>query len=92
MAATATQRAAIDALEESGARRTQRQIIMDLFAGNPAIVLTREDIAARTNMRLSSVCGRVRESLDGEWLTVRGERRCVATGQMHELIGLPSPY
>lgn len=91
MAATLTQLAAYDSLDE-GHKRTQKQMILDLFAGDPSVVLTREDIAAQTNLKLSSVCGRVFELLSSEVLAVRGTRKCVATGLDHELVGLPSPF
>ncbi|WP_321943011.1 hypothetical protein [Paraburkholderia tropica] len=91
MKATATQLAAHDALDANGERLTQKKIVMNLFEG-PGTVLTREDIAARTNLKLSSVCGRVFELLASEMLVVRGECKCVATGLDHELVGLPSPF
>ncbi|WP_430228045.1 hypothetical protein [Paraburkholderia tropica] len=89
MKATATQLAAHDALDANGERLTQKKIVMNLFEG-PGTVLTREDIAARTNLRLSSVCGRVRELLDLGLLVVRGTLKCVATGKYQETIGLPA--
>ncbi|WP_321902057.1 hypothetical protein [Paraburkholderia tropica] len=91
MKATATQLAAHDALDANGERLTQKKIVMNLFEG-PSTVLTRDDIAARTNLRLSSVCGRVFELLSSEVLAVRGTRKCAATGFDHELVGLPSPF
>lgn len=86
MRATHTQRAAHDALD-GGLRRTQKQMIVDLFDSR-RLALTRQEIADRTNLRLSSVCGRVRELLDDEALEVRGEQRCAATGVLNETIGL----
>lgn len=88
MRSTWTQRAAYDALD-GGARRTQKQMILDLFY-NPALTLTRQEIADRTNMRLSSVCGRVRELLDDAELAVRGAQKCAATGANNETLGLPA--
>ena len=88
MTATATQLSAYDALD-GGLRRTQKQVILDLFHG-AHVKLTRQEIADRTNLRLSSVCGRVRELLDGEALAVRGEQKCPATGVLNETVGLPS--
>jgi len=68
----------------------QKQMIVDLFDGYPpTLTLTRQDIAGRTNMRLSSVCGRVRELVDAEILMVRGKRECKETGVMVETVGLP---
>ncbi|MFM0256077.1 hypothetical protein [Paraburkholderia sediminicola] len=54
------------------------------------LTLTRQEIADRTNLRLSSVCGRVRELLDDEALKVRGTQKCPATGVLNETIGLPA--
>jgi len=88
MRATHTQRAAHDALD-AGTRRTQKQMILDLFHG-AHVKLTRQEIADRTNLRLSSVCGRVRELLDGEALAVRGVQKCAATGVDNETVGLPA--
>ncbi|MBU9439931.1 hypothetical protein KTE91_33185 [Burkholderia multivorans] len=65
-----------------------KRMVMACFDG-PAVLLTREDIAARTNLKLSSVCGRVRELLDDGRLEKRGSRKCIATGKAQELIGLP---
>ncbi|WP_144149387.1 hypothetical protein [Paraburkholderia sp. BCC1884] len=82
-----SQLAAHDALDED-TKRTQKQVIMDLFA-LPETALTRQDIADRTNMRLGSVCGRVNSLLKAERLIVRGSRKCVATGQSNDIVGLP---
>ncbi|PXX14491.1 hypothetical protein C7399_112100 [Paraburkholderia tropica] len=91
MRSTATQLAAHGALDANGERLTQKKMVMNLFEG-PSTVLTREDIAARTNLKLSSVCGRVFDLVASEMLTVRGTRKCAATGLDHELVGLPSPF
>ncbi|WP_116324685.1 hypothetical protein [Cupriavidus taiwanensis] len=65
----------------------KQQMVMDCFAAGMA--LTREEISRRTNLKLSSVCGRVRELLDAKRLQVRGSVRDVATGKRQELLGLP---
>lgn len=65
---------------------TTQQMVVDCFT--PDSRLTREDIARNTNLRLSSVCGRVRELLDARRLHVVGTQRCIATGKQHELLGL----
>lgn len=88
MRTTHTQTVAYDALA-GGLRRTQKQMIVELFAGSQ-VKLTRQEISDRTNLRLSSVCGRVRELLDDETLKVRGTKECVATGVSNETIGLPA--
>lgn len=66
----------------------KQQMVMDCF-DSPETLLTREDISARTNLKLSSVCGRARELLDAERLAKRGRRDCAATGKSQELLGLP---
>ncbi|MCP3721753.1 hypothetical protein M3I53_01200 [Paraburkholderia sp. CNPSo 3272] len=88
MRTTATQLAAFDALDPE-TRRTQKQMIVDLFTA-PDTRLTRQDIADRTNMRLSSVCGRVRALIDAGKLAVFGTRKCDATGHENETLGLPA--
>ena len=88
MRTTATQLAAFDALDPA-TRRTQKQMIIDLFTA-PDMRLTRQDIADRTNMRLGSVCGRVRALIDAGKLAVFGTRKCAATGQENETLGLPA--
>jgi hypothetical protein len=65
-----------------------QQMVMDCF-GSRDLLLTREDISARTNLKLSSVCGRARELLDAGRLVKRGRRDCAATGKSQELLGLP---
>lgn len=86
MRATATQRAAYHALDES-AKRTQNQMVLDLFV-DAATKLTRHDIAARTNLPMGSVCRVVRVLIDAGKLAVRGLQRCAASGLDNEAIGL----
>lgn len=64
----------------------KQQMVVDCFSADAR--LTREDISRNTNLRLSSVCGRVRELLDARRLMVVGTQRCMATGKQHELLGL----
>lgn len=88
MRSTHTQLAGYDSV--TGAKRcTQKQMILDLFYSEH-LTLTRQEIADRTNLRLSSVCGRVRELLDDEALKVRGTQKCAATGVLNETLGLPA--
>ncbi|MFM0218253.1 hypothetical protein [Paraburkholderia caledonica] len=88
MRTTHTQLTGYDSV--TGAKRcTQKQMILDLFYSQH-LTLTRQEIADRTNLRLSSVCGRVRELLDDEALKVRGTQKCVATGVLNETLGLPA--
>lgn len=65
-----------------------QQMVMDCFDGSETL-LTREQIAAQTNLKLSSVCGRVRALIDAGRLQVRGSVRDLHTGKRQELLGLP---
>lgn len=65
----------------------KQQMVMDCFDGAD-MKLTREEISRRTNLKLSSVCGRARELLDAKRLAVRGSVRDIATGKRQELLGL----
>ena len=65
-----------------------QQMVMDCFDGAETF-LTREQIAAQTNLKLSSVCGRVRALIDANRLRVRGSVRDLHTGKRQELLGLP---
>jgi DNA-binding MarR family transcriptional regulator len=66
----------------------KQQMVLDCFADNRTR-LTREDIAGRTNLKLSSVCGRVRELLDLGLLVVKGSRKDLATHNSQQLLALP---
>lgn len=81
-----TQQDAYHALTVKKLCATQ-QMAVDCFDGGRRH-LTREDIAAITNLKLSSVCGRVRELLDAERLTVVGKRKDLATQSSQQLLGL----
>ncbi|MDR5784089.1 hypothetical protein QCE63_32225 [Caballeronia sp. LZ065] len=82
-----TQHASFHSLTTKQLCHTQR-MVMDCFIGQETL-LTREEIAACTNLKLSSVCGRVRSLLDASLLQKRDTRRDAATGKSQELIGLP---
>lgn len=81
-----TQQDAFHALSVKKLCATQ-QMVLDCFEHRPA--LTREDIAAITNLKLSSVCGRVRELLDAGRLHVVGKRKDLATQTSQQLLALP---
>lgn len=87
MAASQTQ---IDAFYSMSSKHisAKQQMVLDCFS-DPKTLLTREEISARTNLRLSSVCGRVHELIKAELLAVRGSVKCAATGNRQQLIGLP---
>ncbi|MFM0022165.1 hypothetical protein [Paraburkholderia azotifigens] len=61
----------------------KQKMVIECFHGDH---LTREDIAARTNLKLSSVCGRVRELLDAGRLRVVGSRKDLATQTKQQLL------
>ncbi|SDR18642.1 hypothetical protein SAMN05443245_3407 [Paraburkholderia fungorum] len=87
MRATHTQLAGYDSV--TGTKRcTQKQMILDLFYSTH-LTLTRQEISERTNLRLSSVCGRTFELLSEEKLVKRGTQKCAATGVDNETLGLP---
>jgi hypothetical protein len=88
MRAAQTQIAAFQAITPKHLGATQ-QMVMDCFT-DPTVRLTREEIAARTNMKLSSVCGRVRELLDDERLAVRGTRKDPHMRNAQQVVGLPT--
>jgi hypothetical protein len=65
----------------------KQRMVLDAFEhGRPP--LTREDIAAITNMKLCSVCGRVRELLDAGRLKVIGARKDLATQTSQQLLAV----
>lgn len=80
-----TQSDAYHAMSVKTLSAKQRMVIDALEHRSP---LTREDIAAITNMKLSSVCGRVRELLDAERLLVVGSRKDLATQTSQQLLAL----
>ena len=65
----------------------KQRMVLDAFE-HGRTPLTREDIASITNMKLSSVCGRVRELLDAERLVVVGKRKDLATQSSQQLLAL----
>ncbi|MBF6987226.1 hypothetical protein [Cupriavidus sp. IK-TO18] len=64
-----------------------QQMVVNAFEGE-GVKLTREEISRRTNMKLSSVCGRVRELLDANRLVVCGSVKDLFTGKPQELLKL----
>ncbi|WP_316150080.1 hypothetical protein [Cupriavidus sp. BIC8F] len=68
-----------------------QQMVIDAFDGATSARetrLTREEISRRTNMKMSSVCGRVRELLDANRLVVCGRIKDIYTGKWQELLKL----
>jgi hypothetical protein len=64
-----------------------QQMVIDAFK-HGRDHLTREDIAGITNLKLSSVCGRVRELLDAHRLEVVGSRKDLATQTSQQLLAI----
>lgn len=81
-----TQQDAYHALTVKELSEKQRMVLDAFDAGRPP--LTREDIAAITNMKLCSVCGRVRELLDAGRLVVVGSRKDLATHNRQQLLNI----
>lgn len=79
-----TQSDAYHALTVKDLTEGQKMVLNAFRDGRPP--LTREDIAAITNMKLGSVCGRVREMLDAKRLFVVGKRQDLATQTSHQLL------
>ncbi|MDR5736158.1 hypothetical protein QCE47_27990 [Caballeronia sp. LZ025] len=81
----------IDAYHNMSSKQisAKQQMVLDVFDGDKSVTLTREEISSRTNLKLSSVCGRVHELVQAGNLAVRGSVKCVATGNRQQLIGLP---
>ncbi|OUL79894.1 hypothetical protein [Paraburkholderia hospita] len=81
-----TQQDAFHGMNVKDLAAKQRMVLDAFHHGRPP--LTREDIAAITNLKLSSVCGRVRELLDAERLIVVGKRKDLATQSSQQLLAL----
>lgn len=73
--------------ELKAGRRLQpmEQRVLHALELGPAI---RNNLALRTGMRLSSVCGRVKSLLDAGLIEVHGTRVCSETGKTQELLTL----
>lgn len=57
----------------------QQRVIVDFLASHPGDY-TRAELAERTGLRLSSVCGRVNELLERGAVQERSRRPCSITG------------
>lgn len=76
------------AVSESSGMDAVHEAVMDCFDSFD-VLLTLEEIAARTNLKLYRVCLSVQDLLDARHLQARGTRECRATGRTQKLIGLP---
>jgi len=82
-----TSRNALAALEESGMAGTQRALILKhMVKRNKKSGYTRAELEHYLNMRISSVCGRVRELLDKKLIRVDGEKVCPITAKYVEAL------
>lgn len=82
-----TSLAAFHALKAHNHLQPQEQKIMDAVRHfGPA---TREELADRTGLRLSAVCGRTRALIDSGALIERGTKINPLTGKQNKLVALP---
>ncbi|BBP99109.1 hypothetical protein BSFA1_42380 [Burkholderia sp. SFA1] len=88
MKASQTQIDAYHGLSSKVISDTQRRIIA-LFAGDSRVLLTRDEIAARANLCVPTVCGRVNELVKAEVLAVRDSTKRPGKRNRQQLIGLP---
>ncbi|WP_250500575.1 hypothetical protein [Caballeronia sp. GAWG1-5s-s] len=63
--------------------------ILAVFGSDRAVLLTRDEIAARTGMPVQTICGRVNELLKAEVLAVRDTAKRPGKRNRQQLIGLP---
>lgn len=64
----------------------KRLVVLSFVKARGSFGATREEIADGTGLRLSCVCGRVRELLDAESLVENGQRRIGMSGKSHAVI------
>lgn len=79
---------AYHSLPVAGYLQPKEQKIMSEFTGEH-VVLTRKELAERTKMDLSGVCGRVNSLIAKGVLIARGHRKDPITRKTQELLGLP---
>lgn len=70
-------------------RSETHQRIIDVFAGDSRVLMTRDEIAAATRLSVQSICGRVNELVKSEALAVRGSAKRPGKRARQQLIGLP---
>lgn len=84
-----TSKSAYKEHKSSGEAESQQNRILTLLADRPA--MTRAEIAKALNMRLSSICGRVRELLNAGKLQDHPRRPCSITGIMSHEVSIALP-
>lgn len=88
-AVTETSLSAYRALQMDGQIQPKELEVLAAFGGKHDLLLTRQDIAAKTGMAINSVCGRVKALLEKGSLQVRSSRISSVTRKPQELLGLP---
>jgi hypothetical protein len=88
MQASQTQIDAFHSLTSRQISDTHRRLI-DTFGGDPRVTLTREELAARANMKVATVCGRVNELVKAGVLVVRGTAKRPGHRCKEQVLGLP---
>ncbi|MGM3410618.1 hypothetical protein [Ralstonia holmesii] len=86
---TETSLSAYRALQMDGQIQPKEKQVLAAFGGRPDVLLTRQDIAAKTGMAINGVCGRVKALLEKGALEVRSARISPTTRKPQELLGLP---
>ncbi len=73
----------------AGTLGKQQRIVMDEIRARGAG--SRSELAARTGLRLASVCGRIAELMAAGFLVEYPVRRCGSTGRTVTPVGVPVP-
>ncbi|MDR5825856.1 hypothetical protein [Caballeronia sp. LZ043] len=88
MHASQTQIDAFHGLSSIEISDTQRRIV-DLFRGDRAVTLTRDELAVAAGLGVPTICGRVNELVKAGVLAVRGTAKRPGRRCAQQLIGLP---
>lgn len=89
-AVTKTSLSAYRALQMDGQLQAKEREVLAAFGGETDLLLTRQDIAAKTGIAINSVCGRVNALIKKGFLVVDDETRISPiTRKPQELLGLP---
>lgn len=88
-AVTETSLSAYRALQMDGQLQPKEKAVLAAFGDKPDLMLTRQEIAAKTGMTINSVCGRVKALIDKKLLQVHSDPRISSiTGKPQEQLGL----
>lgn len=88
MHASQTQLDAYHDISPKHKSETQQRII-DAFAGDSRVLMTRDELAAATKLPVPTICGRVNELVKADLLAVRGSDKRPGKRARQQLIGLP---